>query len=276
MEVHNMSDYYTSTPVRDIRGAYTVAGYNVVVTGGSRGIGFGIAEAFAQGGANVAILDIAAEAAIESAEALAKKYDGKFAAFPVDVSGEESVTQAKAKVFEFFDHIDVLVNNAGVAPHLDFLEEGGLKEWRRVIDVDLHGVANMVHYFAPEMKKNKAGGSIINISSIGSKNVSESKTHPNSPYNVAKAGVDIFTQYLAIALGDYGIRVNAILPGPTHTDLDKNLPEETKASFYEKMPVHRFGEPIEIGALAVFLSSPLGVQITGTNIPHDGGMLVAW
>jgi len=271
-----MSDYYTSKPVEDIRGAYTVAGYNVVVTGGSRGIGYGIAEAFAQGGANVALLDIAAEAATAAAETLTKKYDGKFVALPVDISDEESVTLAKAKVFEFFDHVDVLVNNAGVAPHLDFLEEGGLKEWRRVIDVDLHGVANMVYHFAPEMKKNTAGGSIINISSIGSKNVSESKTHPNSPYNASKAGVDIFSRYLALTLGDYGIRVNSIQPGPIHSDLDKDLPPSFITQIEADLPAHRFGEPIEIGALAVFLSSPLGVQITGTNIPHDGGMLVAW
>ena len=270
-----MSDYRISKPVEDIRGAYTVAGYNVVVTGGNRGIGYGIAEAFAQGGANVAILNTSTSG-IESAETLAKRYGGKFAAFVVNIADEESVIAAKAKVFEFFDHVDVLVNNAGIAPKIDFLAEGGLKEWRRVIDTDLNGVANMIYHFAPEMNKNTTGGSIINISSIGSKNVSESKTHPNSPYNVAKAGVDIFTQYLAIMLGDYGIRVNAILPGPTHSDLDENLPEDVKAGFYEKMPVHRFGEPLEIGALAVFLASPLGVQITGTNIPHDGGMLVAW
>jgi NAD(P)-dependent dehydrogenase (short-subunit alcohol dehydrogenase family) len=265
--------FYQSTPITDIRGAFSVEGYNVVVTGGNRGIGGGISRAFAQGGANVLILCRNLESGKAVAAEYNDKYDGKSDAIQVDIGDEASVEAARDKVFEIFDHIDVLVNNAGIATNKDFLSEGGLKEWHRILDVDLNGVANMVYYFAPKMKENKNGGSIINVSSIGSKTVSNSRDHHNSPYNVAKAGVDIFTKYLAITLGDHGIRVNAILPGPTHSDLDVNLPASAFPMIENDMPAHRFGEPIEIGALAVFLSSPAGVQITGTNIPHDGGML---
>ena len=268
-----MADYFQSKPISDIRGAFNVEGYNVVVTGGNRGIGRGISEAFAQGGANVIIICRNIESGNAVAEEYSGKYNGKFCAIQADIGNRDSVVAAADKVFGIYDHLDVLVNNAGIATNKDFLSEGGLDEWHRIIDVDLHGVANMVYYFASKMKENKNGGSIINISSIGSRSISNSKDHHNSPYNVAKAGVDIFTRYLAVTLGDYGIRVNSILPGPTHSDLDANLPESALATIENMMPAHRFGEPIEIGALAVFLASPLGVQITGTNIPHDGGML---
>jgi NAD(P)-dependent dehydrogenase (short-subunit alcohol dehydrogenase family) len=265
--------YFQSKPITDIRGAFSVEGYNVVVTGGNRGIGGGISRAFAQGGANVLILCRNIESGKAVAEEYNANYSGKSDAIQVDIGDEQSVAAAADKVYQIFDHIDVLVNNAGVATNKDFLSEGGLKEWHRVIDIDLHGVANVTYYFAPKMKENENGGSIINISSIGSQAVGNSKDHHNSPYNVAKAGVDIFTKYLAITLGDYGIRVNSILPGPTHSDLDSNLPPSAFAEIENDMPAHRFGEPIEIGALAVFLASQAGVQITGTNIPHDGGML---
>ena len=95
-----------------------------------------------------------------------------------------------------------------------------------------------------------------------------------APYNCSKAALNQLTKYLAIELGDYGIRVNAIAPGPTHSDLDKDLPPSALAAIENNMPMHRFGEPIEIGAYCVFLASPAGSQITGTVCVHDGGMLL--
>jgi NAD(P)-dependent dehydrogenase (short-subunit alcohol dehydrogenase family) len=118
------------------------------------------------------------------------------------------------------------------------------------------------------------GGSIINISSIGGQAVGNSRAQPMAPYNCSKAALNQFTRYLAIELGDYGIRVNAIAPGPTHSDLDKDLPPSALAMIENGMPMHRFGEPIEIGAYCVFLASPAGCQITGTVCVHDGGMLL--
>jgi NAD(P)-dependent dehydrogenase (short-subunit alcohol dehydrogenase family) len=267
-----MANYYQSTPIKDIRGSFDVSGLNVVVTGGNRGIGLGISTAFAQGGANVIIVCRNYESGKNVADGFAQ-YGAKYDCIAADIGDEATVKAAADKIFETYDHVDVLVNNAGIATNMDFLAEDGLKEWHRIIDVDLHGVANFVYYIAPKMKQNPNGGSIINISSIGAVSVSNSKAHGNAPYNVAKAGVDVFTRYLAITLGDYGIRVNSIQPGPTHSDLDSNLPANAFAQIEEDMPSHRFGEPLEIGALAVFLASKAGAQITGVNIPHDGGML---
>jgi NAD(P)-dependent dehydrogenase (short-subunit alcohol dehydrogenase family) len=123
------------------------------------------------------------------------------------------------------------------------------------------------------MRDSGLGGSIINISSVGGQRVSASREHHNAPYNAAKAGLDIFSKYLALILGDDGIRVNVIAPGPTHSDLDKDLPPSAFEMVEKDLPTHRFGEPIEIGALCVFLASPAGCQITGCVYAHDGGLL---
>lgn len=261
-----------STPISSMANAFDVTGKNVVVTGGNRGIGKGITVAFAQSGANVVILCRNLESGLKTIGEL-EKYGGKYSCFACDISDINSVKAAAKEVFGFFDHIDVLVNNAGVATKAPFLSEEGLEEWHRVINTDLHGVANVVHELAPSMRDSGVGGSIINISSVGGQRVSGSKSHHNAPYNASKAAVDIFSKYLAVVLGDSGVRVNVIAPGPTHSDLDKDLPESFIQSIEMDLPVHRFGEPIEIGALCVFLSSPAGSQITGCVYAHDGGLL---
>jgi len=261
-------------PISNMKDAFSVAGKNVVVTGGNRGIGLGISTAFAQSGANVAVLCRDAESGERVAAGFAEAaYGGKYACFACDISDIESVKAAAAKVFEFFGNVDVLINNAGVATTKAFLSEEGLSEWHRVINTNLHGIANVVHEIAPKMRDAGRGGSIVNISSVGGKRVSNSKDHQNSPYNVSKAGINIFTQYLAIELGDDGIRVNCIAPGPTHSDLDKDLPASALEMVEKDLPTHRFGEPIEIGALCVFLASPAACQMTGVVIEHDGGCI---
>jgi len=171
-----------------------------------------------------------------------------------------------------FESVDVLVNNAGVSTVKRFLDDADLNEWHRVINTNLHGPANMIYTIAPSMVKAGNGGSIINISSIGGLSVANAKTHPMAPYSSSKAALNQFTKYLAVEFGDHGIRVNAIAPGPTHSDLDKDMPEGAFASIEKNMPMHRFAEPIEIGALCVFLASSAGSQITGTVSVHDGGL----
>ena len=261
-----------TSPITTLEGAFSVKGQNVVITGGNRGIGFGIASAFAQGGANVAILC----RNLESGKAAAQKletYGIKAYAFQADIADLESVKNAAQKVFEVFTKIDVLVNNAAIAASVRFLEDEDLSQWRQVAATDFHGPANVTYTFAPRIIEGGRGGSIINISSIGGQSVAGTKTHPNITYHACKAALDNLTRSLAIEFGDYGIRVNAIAPGPTHSDLDKQLPPDAFTKIEERMPMHRFGEPLEIGALCVFLASPAGCHITGTIIVHDGGLL---
>ncbi|MBO4831802.1 MAG: SDR family oxidoreductase [Oscillospiraceae bacterium] len=259
-------------PITSMEGAFSVKGLNVVVTGGNRGIGFGIATAFAQGGANVAILC----RNIESGRAAAEKlscYGGKIYAFKVDISDMDSIKAAKAEVEKVFDTLDVLVNNAGISATIRYLEDEDMKVYNEVSAVDFFGPAYMINQFTPMIIKGGKGGSIINISSIGGQSVSGTKTNPNIAYHACKAALDNLTRSLAIEFGDYGIRVNAIAPGPTHSDLDALLPPDAFEKVESRMPLHRFGEPIEIGALSVFLASPAGCQITGVIIVHDGGLI---
>jgi NAD(P)-dependent dehydrogenase (short-subunit alcohol dehydrogenase family) len=261
-----------STPMAGMNGAYNVSGKNVVVTGGNRGIGRGITQAFAESGANVAILCRNLDSGKKTVTEI-EKLGGRYTAIQCDVADIASVKTAAAEVFKFFENVDVLVNNAGVATNLPFLSEEGLSEWHRVINTDLHGPANVVHEIAPKMVEAGKGGVIINITSVGGQRVTNSKYHHNAPYNASKAGLDIFSRYLAVVLGDHGIRVNSIAPGPIHSDLDKDLPPSFLEIVENELPAHRFGEPIEIGALCVYMASPAGAMVTGVNWAFDGGLL---
>ncbi|MCL2125666.1 MAG: SDR family oxidoreductase [Oscillospiraceae bacterium] len=259
-------------PIPDMKTAYNVAGKNVVVTGGNRGIGRGITQAFAESGANVAILCRNLDSGKKAVSEI-EKFGGKYTAIKCNTANHDEVKTAAAEVLKFFDNIDVIVNNAGVATTTPFLSENGLSEWHRVIDTDLHGPANIIFELAPKMVDAGKGGTIVNITSVGGQRVSGSKEHHNAPYNAAKAGLDIFTRYLAVVLGDYGIRVNSIAPGPIHSDLDKDLPPSFIGTIEEHLPAHRFGEPIEIGALCVYMASPAAAMVTGVNWALDGGLL---
>jgi len=253
--------------------AFSVKGMNVVVTGGNRGIGLGIATAYAQSGANVAIACRDKGRGDKAVEEL-KKYGTTCFCVTCDVGSADSVKSAATEILRTFSEIDVLVNNAGVSTVSEFLNDKDLKEWHHVINTNLNGPAYTMYEIVPHMIKAGKGGSIINISSLGGQSLGGARTHPMPPYHVSKAALDMLTRNMAIEFGDYGIRVNAIAPGPTHSDLDKDLPPDALEKFEKLMPMHRFAEPIEVGALCVFLSSPAGNQITGTVIVHDGGLLL--
>lgn len=261
------------TPIANMTGAFEVKGKNVVVTGGNRGIGLGITTAFMQSGANVAILCRNKESGDSAAESL-KHNGGKCFCIQCDTGDFMSVKTAIAEVYKIFDHVDVLVNNAGVSTVCKFVDDKELSEWTRVMNTNINGPAYMIYEVAPKMMDYGKGGSIINISSIGGSSLCGTMHHPKMPYHVAKAGLNMLTQGLAVEFGDYGIRVNAIAPGPTHSDLDNDLPPQAHEKIKSDMPMHRFGEPIEIGALCVFLASPAGCQITGTVTNHDGGIIL--
>jgi NAD(P)-dependent dehydrogenase (short-subunit alcohol dehydrogenase family) len=264
--------FIKSTPIVDMKDAYDVRGKNIVVTGGNNGIGRGIVQAFAECGANVVILCRNVESGKKTVAEI-EQFGGRYAAFRCDVSNYDEVKAAVVEVFDFYEYIDVLVNNAGVAALKPFFSKGGLEEWHRVINTDLHGPANVVYEIAPKMVKAGKGGVIINFSSVGGQRVSGSKANDMASYNVAKAGVDIFSRYLAVVLGDSGIRVNSSAPGPIHSNLDQYLDDGFVEMISEGLPTHRFGEPIEVGALCVYMASPAAGMVTGVNWPFDGGLL---
>jgi NAD(P)-dependent dehydrogenase (short-subunit alcohol dehydrogenase family) len=153
-------------PIESMTDAFCIKGLNVIVTGGNRGIGLGISLAFAQSGANVAVLCRSKESGDKAADEM-RRYGVQSFCVKCDTSDMESVKQAVDEVLKVFDRVDVLVNNAGVSTVTEFLKDKDLLEWQRVIDTNLHGVANMIHMVAPHMIRSGRGGSIINISSIG-------------------------------------------------------------------------------------------------------------
>ena len=253
--------------------AFSIKGANVIVTGGNRGIGIGISTAFAQSGANVAILCRNKESGDKAAERI-RQYGTTCLCVACDVGDPASVRKAIPEVYSAFGTIDVLVNNAGTSTVCEFVKDKDLSEWQRVINTNLNGPAYTIYEVVPRMMQAGKGGSVINISSIGGQALGGARTHPMPSYHASKAALDMFTKNMAIEFGDYGIRVNAVAPGPTHSDLDADLPPDAYEKFEKLMPMHRFAEPIEIGALCVFLSSPAANHITGTVVIHDGGLIL--
>ena len=184
-------------PISTMTDAFSVKGLNVIVTGGNRGIGLGISTAYAQSGANVAILCRNKDVGDKAAESL-KQYGGKYFCVACDTSSLESVKNAVEEVCKEFGEINVLVNNAGVSTVTKFLDDKDLSEWIRVVNTDLHGPAYMIYEVAPHMIKAGKGGSIINISSIGGQSVGGTRHHPKASYHASKAGLEMLTKALAV------------------------------------------------------------------------------
>ena len=260
-------------PIASMKGAFSVEGLNVLVTGGNRGLGRGISEAFAECGANVCVVCRRQEAADDAAAQIAGKYGVEAFGAACDLGDYVQIEALEDSVKARWDHIDVLINNAGIDNHYSIFDDDELAEFKKVMDVNLNGVAAMCKFFGQWMADAGNGGSIINISSIGGQAIGDPRSHPMPAYNASKAALDHLSRHLAIVMGDYGVRVNVIAPGLTHSALDADLPPVVGDYVDNVMPAHRFGEPSEIGALAVFLASPAARQITGTVINHDGGIM---
>ena len=236
----------------------------VLVTGAAGGIGRSIAERFAGQGCKLVVNDINAEAAAEVVEAITAA-GGLAVAAIADVSDSAQVaTMFETLVAEYGD-IDVLVNNAGlVSPMLHFFDADEAW-WRRIIDVNLTGHFLCSHVAARMMAK-AGGGSIINMSSGGATRAHRAFT----AYDATKGGIEALTRAMALDLGPYGIRVNALMPGSIDTS---GLDLADRKLRGENVPLGRIGEPIDMTGAALFLASDDASYITGDVIKVDGGML---
>ena len=148
-----------------------------------------------------------------------------------------------------------------------------LSDWYRVLNTDLNGTVHMTYEVGKLMRDAGKGGSIINVASNAAFIVN--KTQAMSPYSSSKAAVVHFTHCMAVELGKHNIRVNAICPGFTNTDLSQFIPKDQFDYINKQMPLGRFGEPIEVGALAVYFASPAAAQVTGTAQVIDGGYILS-
>jgi len=236
----------------------------VIVTGGAGGIGQAIAKRFASQGSKVVVNDLDPDAVDEVVDSIVTS-GGQATAGVADVSDSTAVGVMIDAVMTEHGRIDVLVNNAGIiSPMLHFFDADE-DWWRRIIDVNLTGHFIVSHPVARIMAK-QGGGSIINMSSGGATRAHRAFT----AYDATKGGIEALTRALALDLGPYNIRVNALMPGSIDTT---GMDVEQRTLRGENVPLGRIGEPIDMTGAALFLASDDAAYITGDVIKVDGGML---
>ncbi len=236
----------------------------VIVTGAGHGIGRAIAERFAACGSLVTVNDVDSGRVDEVVDAITAA-GGVARAGVADVSDAAAVNEMIDGVTAAHGRIDVLVNNAGlVSPMLHFLEADEAW-WRRIVDVNLTGHFLVSHPVARIMAK-AGGGVIINMSSGGATRAHRAFT----AYDATKGGIEALTRAMALDLGPYGIRVNALVPGSIDT---MGLSDEQRVLRGENVPLGRIGVPYDMTGAALFLASDDAAYITGDVIRVDGGML---
>jgi NAD(P)-dependent dehydrogenase (short-subunit alcohol dehydrogenase family) len=236
----------------------------VLVTGAAGGIGRSIAQRFAGQGCKIVVNDVDAARATEVVD-LINADGGSAVAAAADVSDSAQVATMFDTLVEAYGHIDVLVNNAGlVSPMLHFFDADEAW-WRKIIDVNLTGHFLCSHVAARMMAK-AGGGCIINMSSGGATRAHRAFT----AYDATKGGIEALTRAMALDLGPYGIRVNALMPGSIDTS---GLSLADRQLRGENVPLGRIGEPIDMTGAALFLASDDASYITGDVIKIDGGML---
>ena len=231
-----------------------------IVTGAARGIGLATAKLLIRDGYKVAMVDrdhmelLSVAAPLEDA-----------AAFICDVSDPDAITAMINDVVAWSGRIDALVNNAGVA---DFgpIEETSFERWRNVMATNLDGVFLCSQAAVPHLKIN--GGAIVNIASISGLRASTLRV----AYGTSKAGVIQLTQQQAVELGEYGIRANAVAPGPVRTKLAMAVhTQDIIDAYHDAIPLNRYGSEDEIAEAIVFLASDRASYITGQTLAADGG-----
>ncbi len=249
---------------------YSMAGKVALITGGRTGLGKAFALAFAEAGADVAICSRTDKDGELTAVAEEIKQLGRHSlAIKADVSRKVDVDNMVGKVMDEFGDIDILINNAGINIFKAFLDTDE-DTWDQVIDIDLKGCFLCSQAAARIMVERKKGN-IINISSMAGLKARS----PRAAYCVAKAGVIMLTRVLALELGSYNIRVNAIAPGAVRTPFSEPFfsnPEAVKEAL-ANTPLRRLGETSDIIGAALFLASDAASWITGHTIAIDGGYL---
>ncbi len=249
---------------------FDLSGRTAIVTGGSQGIGFGIAQGLASAGAAVVIANRQADKGQKAAETL-RKEGFNATAIPTDVSQKASIAAMVVKVIKEYKKIDILVNNAGIIirkPLEDFEEN----EWDTIMNTNLRGLFLCSQLVGREMIKQKKG-KIINISSV----VSQIAQSGRGVYAATKGGVSNLTRSLALEWGKYNINVNAIGPATTITPINQKYfqenPDDLK-KILEGIPIGREAYPKDYAGAAIFLASDASDYVTGQTLMVDGGQTI--
>jgi NAD(P)-dependent dehydrogenase (short-subunit alcohol dehydrogenase family) len=249
-----------------------LSGKKALVTGAKRRIGRGIVLALAQAGCDVGINDLERDADAEETLSLVRAMGREAEFYPADISDSGQVNAMTTDFVKRFGRIDILVNNPYWSQNMPFLDIDETT-WDRTMAVCLKGFFLCAQAAAREMVKQGQGGSIVSTSSVHAK-----RAWPNDAgYGVAKAGILRMTESMALDLGQYGIRCNAVMPGYMNTDhlFDTAAPSVGSApeGRHAFIPLRRHGTPEDIGRAVAFLCSPAAGNITGASLPVDGGLL---
>lgn len=240
-----------------------------VVTGGTRGIGNAVVRSFLENGAQVILFGSREETATKAVDAIKKDNpDAKIEGAWPNLADFESISKEIKRIEEKYGRIDILVNNAGVTDSTSVYEYDA-KKFSDIIDINVKGLFNAILAVIPYMKK-QGGGSIINTSSM----VTKFGQTLGVAYPTSKFAVNGLTVSLARELGPDKIRVNAVAPGITNTDMVKNLPKEMIDPLINMIPLRRIGEPEDLAKAFVFLASDQADFVSGEVLYVDGAMIV--
>lgn len=248
---------------------FSLAGKLALVTGGSRGIGLGLARGLAEAGADI-ILVARSESDLATAQETLLPLGRRIAIAPFDMADAAAIPAWYASVVEQQGAPDILINNAGMSRRGP-AEQLSLEDWQAVIDVNMTAIFALSQAFASERIAAKKRGKIVNIGSL----MSSASRPGTAPYSASKGGVLLLTKALALDWAKHGILVNAIGPGYIETPLTKPLKEDAKfhAWVVDRCPLGRWGTPDDLASVAVFLASAASDFITGQIIYADGGWL---
>ena len=244
------------------------AGKNIVVTGGSKGIGLAIVESFLRAGANVWYLSRTEAVSHNNLETTSTAAGGKVSWIKTDMSDEVSIEEAIKAVLQEAGTVDVLVNNAGITRD-GLIMRMKTEAWDDVIKVNLTGAFIACRALTRTMAKARKGA-VINISSV----VGIMGNGGQTNYAASKAGLIGFSKSLARELSSRNVRVNVIAPGFVETQMTAVLKDEMKEALKQQIPLGRIGNPEEIADAVLFLASDRAGYITGQVLAVDGGMVM--
>jgi NAD(P)-dependent dehydrogenase (short-subunit alcohol dehydrogenase family) len=250
---------------------FDLTGRTAFVTGASRGIGQAIAVALAGAGADVALVARSEDGLAETASAISA-VGRRAIVIPADVTSQPAVADAVAAAIDQLGHVDVVVNNAGGANFMVGFQDMRLTGWDKLMRLNLDSAVYVCHAFAGHLLERRQG-SIINVASV----TGVLSSPFLAPYGAAKAALVSLTKTLAVEWGGEGIRVNALCPGWTATELNRNLWADPVAgpATIATVPMHRWGRAEEMAGPAVFLASDASSFMTGQVVVVDGGQTVS-
>jgi NAD(P)-dependent dehydrogenase (short-subunit alcohol dehydrogenase family) len=248
-------------------GAFELHGKKALVTGASKGIGRAIALAYAEAGADVALVSRSAEL-LEGVAKEIEERGRRAVVIPADLTDREAAADAVRRSIDELGEIDIVVNNAGGSNFLVEFKDLRLSGWDKLMRLNLDSAMAVCHAIAPHLL-DRGTGSVINVASVAALGAPLL-----APYAAAKGALVALTKSLALEWGRSGVRVNALCPGWTATDLNRNLWEDdaSSRSTIASVPMGRWGTPEEMSGPAVFLASPAASYMTGQVLFIDGGL----